>query len=75
MADFRISDDLAERLEMAAKQKHISVERLISEWLDNLAASQATLHREDRGWLELSSQTFSFWENAEDAAYDHQMVK
>lgn len=70
MADFTISGNLASRLEAAAKQRHVSVERLISDLLEMLAAPQGALRAEDRAWLELSSQAFSFWDNGEDAAYD-----
>jgi hypothetical protein len=70
MTDFTISGDLASRLQAAAERNHTSVEQLISDLLELIAASQGQALAEDRAWLELSGQSFGFWENDEDAVYD-----
>ncbi len=41
-------------------------ENLIAQ-LDELISMQS----EDQGWLELSSKSFEFWNNDEDAVYDN----
>ena len=70
MADVIIHGELASRLEAAARQKQVSVEQLIDGLLEMLDSPTDALKPEDRGWLELSGQSFSFWDNDEDAVYD-----
>ena len=70
MSDLLIHGELASRLEAVAKQKQVSVEQLIGDLLELLDASGGGLHPEDRAWLELSGQSFTFWDNDEDAVYD-----
>lgn len=71
MADVVIHGELASRLEAAAEQKQVSVEELIGTLLDVLDAAPGALRPEDRAWLELSAQSFAFWDNDEDAVYDN----
>ena len=61
---------MAFRLEAAAREKQVSVEQLIGGLLEMLDSPAGALRPEDRGWLELSGQSFSFWDNNEDAVYD-----
>lgn len=43
----------------------------LEESLRSLTNLFATMAKEDSGWLTLSEKSFDFWDNPEDAIYDH----